>query len=127
MTKLTRNIEIKTPLTNEQKEEMLKKISEARQIIEDETEALKEHRDDVKTKVETQDDIISQCISTYRKGYTSKVMECSATYILGEATFTDKDGVIVEQRPMTDSEQMMLSENRIDAESIIRQDNEENG
>jgi hypothetical protein len=125
MEKLTRNIEIKTALTNEQKDDLLKQISEARLIIEDETEALKQHKDDVKDKCETQDDIISTCIATWRKGYTSKVIECSATYILGEATFTDKDGVIVEQRPMNESEQMMLSENRIDAEDIIRNSNDE--
>jgi hypothetical protein len=118
---LTQRIEIKKPLTADEKDDLLKKISDAREVIEDETDRLKIHKDDSKEICDTQNDIITNCIDVYRKGYTSKLAECSVKYNDGEATFTDMaTGEIVEQRPMTEAEQLRLTSNFIDAEKIIR-------
>lgn len=120
---LTQRIEVKTPLTADEKDDLLKQISDARQIIEEQTEDLKIHRETVKDTCDTQDDIISKCVGIYRKGYNSKIVECEVRYSDGNATFTDIiTGEIVEQRPMTETEQLRLTSKFIDAENIIRED-----
>jgi hypothetical protein len=122
---LTQRIEIKKPLTADEKDNLLKKISDARSIIETETDELKIHRESVKDTCDAQDDIITNCVEVYRKGYNSKLAECSVKYKDNEATFTDMaTGEIVDQRPMTEAEQLRLTSNFIDAEKIIRADSD---
>ena len=57
----------------------------------------------------------------FRDGYEEVKMDCFVSYNGNEVTFTDKDGVIVEQREMTEAEQLKLSGKLIDAEDVIRQ------
>lgn len=123
---ITRNIEIKTPLTPDQIKDILQKVSEAHLEIERQQEELKIARESCKSECERQDEIISQCLARYRRGYDVKTCECFAKYENGEATFTDaKTGEIVEQRAISEEEQLQLSSNRIDAEDIIRQASDE--
>ncbi len=128
MEKLTRNIEVKKQFTDEQKIEILKQISDADALIAGKNldlVTLKEQTAAIKESIEQQYDIMSTLCANYRRGYVSRIVECEARYIDGEATFTDiKTGEIVEQRPITEAEQLQLNGNRVDAEDIIRQDND---
>lgn len=127
MDKISKNLEIKTPLSNGQKDKLLSQISEAKFIIEAEEESLRQHKEEAKGKMQEQEDIISSCIATYRRGYESKMVECYATYDKDEVTFTNvQTGEIEEQRPITEAEQLQLSEHRIDAEQLIRADSKNN-
>ena len=122
---LTQRIEVKKPLTADEKDELLKQISDAREMIEEQTEDLKIHRESVKDICDAQDDIISKCVELYRKGYNSKMVECEVKYSDGETTFFDvNSGEIVEQRPMTETEQLRLTSKFVDAENIIREDSD---
>ena len=126
---ITRNIQVKTPLTPEKKDELFKQISEAYGVIREknfEIENLKERTKVLKEAVEQQQSIVASIVAVYDKGFEEKTVECYAKYENGEATFTDiKTGEIVEQRTMNDSEQMMLSTHAQDAEDFIRQANKE--
>lgn len=124
MTKLTRNIEIKKKFSNPDKLELLKQIAEHDEAINEKQMELSDLQDKakaIKEYIGTKHEEISSLCSKYRLGYESTWTECVATYNDGIATFTDeKTGEIVEQRPMTEAEQLQLSENRVDAEDIIR-------
>ncbi len=122
MQKITLNHPVKTPLTPEQKDNLLKECTEADALITKVNEELDAHKETVKGIIKEQDMKISSAYAVYRKGYTTKLVECTVTYKDGEVTFVDKEGVIVDQRAITEEEQLMLSENRVDAEVIIRAD-----
>ena len=119
--RITRNVEIKRQFTDEEKIALLKQIADADLIITQKTLELKDITADYKEQIEEQRDIISSCSAKARQGFEIKNVECSAIYKDGEATFIDKEGVIVESRPMTEEEQLMLSNGRISAEDIIRE------
>jgi len=87
---------------------------------------LKEKSKAVSGEIGEQESLISSILSKYHNGFEVKNVECKATYLDGEVTFTDAlTGEIVEQRAMTEEEQLQLSEGRIDAEDIIRQASKE--
>lgn len=123
MTKLTRNIEIKKKYSNADKLELLKQIAEHDEAINEKQMELSDLQDKakaIKEYIATKHEEISSLCSKYRLGYESTWTECSVVYEKGEAIFTDANGEIVEQRPMTEAEQLQLTENRVDAEDVIR-------
>jgi hypothetical protein len=119
---ITKTVQIRKPLTNEQKDNLLKEISDAQLIIDERNEALKAFRDTIKEIIEQQSDIIEMSLANYRAGSLPENVECSITYLDGKAKFVDiKTGEVVDEHEITEAEQLMLSENRVDAEDIIRQ------
>ena len=128
LNELTRNVEVKIPLTAEQKDELLKQISAAYKVIADndfQINELKEQIGTLKDANSEQSETVKGIIAKYDRGYDLVTKNCSAIYKDGEATFLDKDGVIVEQREITPEEQLQLSENRIDADILTHSENED--
>lgn len=83
-------------------------------------------KDDFKERIIQQDDIIHRNAQILRDGFEMRPVECSVEYAYGRVKFTDvATGDIIEERDMTEDEQMRMSENRIDAEQIIRQSSAE--
>ena len=125
MAKLTEKIQIQKPLSNEQKEALWTEISNAYINIQKKDEELKSFKEAIKTYVETQQDIIDMNLTNYRLGYVPENVECVIRYEKGMTKyFAVATGEMVEEHPTTEEEQLRLTENRIDAESVIRADNE---
>lgn len=129
MKQLTTNIEVKTSLNPEKKDSLLKQISDAYKIIGENNLSLMAHKEAMtllKEANEKESEKVASIIAIYDKGYESKMVECVAKYEKGEATFTDvHTGEVVEQRAITEEEQLRLSGKSIDAEQIIRQASKE--
>jgi CHASE3 domain sensor protein len=126
---ISRNVEIKTPLTLDKKDELLRKISDAYKVIAEKDSEIESHKDfikDLKEQIDAEVSKVKLVIAVYDKGFESRMVECVAEYKDGRAKFTDvHTGEIVEDREMTEAEQLQLSNGWIDAENIIRADNEE--
>lgn len=126
---LTKNVEIKKKFTPTDKLEILDQISEIDKSISEKQFALANLQEQVKELKEGIAGLfgnIGDLCKKYQLGYESKWTECVVTYADGLATFTDaKTGEVVDQREITEEEQLSLSSNRIDAENIIRQASKE--
>jgi uncharacterized protein YdcH (DUF465 family) len=122
---ITETIQIKKPLTELQKLELLADISKSDDRIKDLENGIDEMKADIKPLKEAQErerDNISQALANYKCGFIMENYECSVVYDKGMATYYDiKNGEKVDERPLTESEQLGLTENRIDAEKIIRE------
>ena len=125
MNKMTINIQQKRKVTEKEKSGLLSEIVEADEIITNLTIELKEYTADKKEAIEELRLIIGRCCRLARDGFEEETHECEASYVDGVAKFTDiHSGEVVEERPMTEKEQLALSEHIIDAEQIIRGDRE---
>lgn len=125
---ITKNVEIKRKYTDADKLALLEQITEADKVVKAKQYELAGLQDSVKSLKEAiagQYEIISDLCDKYRLGYESKWTECSVTYADGIATFVDKNGVIVEQREISEEEQLQLNSGFTDAENIIRQASKE--
>lgn len=123
---ITKTIEVKTPLTEKEKDELLKQISSARKVIREQEDNLKAFREDVKEECEKQEAIIDESCDRYEKGFTTKLIKATVVYDKDIATFYDAEtGEKVEERPMTYAEQLSLTDNKtvMDAEEFIRRAN----
>lgn len=125
MNKMTVNIQVKRPISDEEKSTILNEIVVADETITKLTIELKEYTTTKKEDIEQQRDIISRCCKLARDGYEEVTHECSAVYFDGKAKFTDiHSGEVVEERQITEQEQLNLNEHVVDAEQIIRQSEE---
>jgi hypothetical protein len=130
---MTHVVWVKKPLTPEQKIELGQKMADADERLSaksDELEAItdtfKETRKQLEGEMSAIQDELHAHATSFRRGYEELRRECVATYEGTKVSFADKDtGEIVEEREMTEAEQMRLSGNMVDAEDIIRKAREE--
>lgn len=120
MKELLKNIELKRKFNDAEKIELGKKIAEADLEMGKIEEEKKEYNALAKENLEIQAGIISDCCTKLRLGYELKMVEVTAKYDGKEVTFIDKNGVIVEQRTMTNEEQLLLNPHMRDVEDFIR-------
>ena len=124
---ITTNIQVKRPISNKEKGELLATIVESDQIIRDLTLELKDYTKAKKEAIEVELTTISQCCQLARDGFENVTHECTVKYEDGMTKFTDiHTGEMVEEHKTTDEEQLHLSSKWQDAEEIIRQDEKEN-
>jgi hypothetical protein len=124
---ITTNIQVKRPISNKEKTELLAKIVESDAIITDLTIELKEYTADKKEHIEQERINISRCCQLARDGFENVWHECVVDYANNITKFTDiHSGEVVEEHPTTDEEQLRLSGKWKDAEEIIREDTKEN-
>ena len=124
---ITTNIQVKRPISNKEKTEILAKIVESDQIITDLTVELKAYTKVKKDAIEQELGNISRCCQLARDGFENVTHECTVDYANNISKFTDiHTGEIVEEHPTTEEEQLRLSSNWKDAEEIIRADTKEN-
>jgi hypothetical protein len=130
MKNITKTIQIKVPLTDAEKLEILSQITEADTVIKVksfELDDLKEQEKVLKEAIEDQREIMSSLCTENKMGYKMKNVDCTVTYLKGIAKYIDvATGEVVDEHPMTESEQLILSENKVirDAEDIIREDSD---
>ena len=118
---LTQTVWIKKPFTVEQKIELGKVMADADGEMNAKAEELKEIRDAFKDGIDELADKLHDAAKKLRQGYEEIRKECVATYEGTIVRFADKDtGEIVEEREMTEDEQMRLSGQMVDAEQVIR-------
>jgi len=119
---ITENHQVKTPISDKEKLELLDQIVKVDLEINEKSEALKNYTKAAKDEIGDLAAKISQWCGRVRTGVVSETYECAVTYEGTHITFTNvKNGEIVEQREMTEEEQLRLTSNRVDAEVVIRQ------
>ena len=119
---ITENHQVKTPISDKEKLELLDKIVKTDFEMNEKIDALREYTKAEKGEIDALGGIISDCCERVRTGFISETYECAVTYEGTHITFTNvKNGEIVEQREMTEEEQLRLTSNRVDAEQVIRQ------
>ena len=124
---ITTNIQVKRPISNKEKQELLAKIVESDKIVSDLTAELKEYTAGKKENIEQERMNISRCCQLARDGFENVTHECTVKYEDGMTKFTDiHSGEMVEEHKTTDEEQLHLTSKWQDAEEIIRQDEKEN-
>ena len=124
---ITTNIQVKRPISNKEKQDILAKIVESDKIVSDLTAELKEYTAGKKENIEQERMNISRCCQLARDGFENVTHECTVKYEDGMTKFTDiHSGEVVEEHKTTDEEQLHLTTKWQDAEEIIRQDEKEN-
>ncbi len=126
MDNLTQTIYVKYIFTDPESLDLSRKMAGAVASISERMDELKSVSTTIKADITVQEGILNSCAEKLRSGYEMRPIECDVKYDNGMAKFTNiASGEIVEERPMTQDEQMRLNERRIDAEVIIRQSREE--
>jgi hypothetical protein len=108
---LSKTIQIKKPLTDSDRSELLKQITEAEAIICKRSEELKAYKDTVKDIVDQHQEIISKCCTKARAGYILKNIEVNITYEGSKEIFTDDNGEIVDHSIIVAEQQLDLGDN----------------
>lgn len=122
---ITEKIQIHKPLTEAQKDELLKQIADAYLKINQKEVELKEFKDQIKEDIEEQQGLIDMSIGSYRMGYIPENVECIVKYTDGKTQYVSVlSGEIIEEHETTEEEQLKLTEQRVDAEDIIRADSD---
>ena len=130
---LTQTIGVKVPYTDEQKLTLGKLMAESMKMIEGkeaELESLKEQfkeaADEIKDAIAGYDSDLRLAASKLRDGFEEVQKECVVKYEDNIAKFYDKDsGDLVDERELTEAEQMRLSGRMVDAEDVIREASKE--
>jgi hypothetical protein len=123
---LTQTVWVKIPYTNEQKIEFADAMVQADSMINDKHDELKAIQDDYKEQIKVLEVAFHDAALKYKKGYDEVKKDCIPTYEGNIVRYADKDtGEIVEEREMTEAEQLRLSAKLIDAEEVIRQSHKE--
>lgn len=69
--------------------------------------------------------MLHNCAEKLRSGYEMRKRECDLRYESGLAKYFDRaTGEMLEERPLTPTEQLKLSGKWVDAEQVIRADSE---
>jgi len=124
---ITKIIQKKNPLTLEELKSLMDKMVEARNIMSESKEQLDALKDAHKDLCEQQNGIIDKCFEDYARGFSVSNIDCTVSYDGKVATYYDvKTGGLVEGLPLEDGEQLEMTGGKVrDAETIIRQANEE--
>src|SRR4030042_535989 len=111
---------VKVPLTDEEKIVLATSMADAEARItgknielEDEAEAFKTTKKQLEGEISTFSMELHTHAENYRKGYTEVKKECFVTYDGNRIIFTEKGtGEIVEERDMTETEQIKMARKR---------------
>jgi len=129
MAKLTETIQVQVPLTDVQKIELLNDIATAYNRmyeLENQIVGFDEQKKLLKDAIKRENDNVAQALATKKAGFIPQNIECTVVYMDKVAVYYDvKTGEKVDERPINESEQLALSENRVDAEKIIRESSKE--
>jgi len=121
MDNLTETIYTKHIFTGEEIMELGRKMAGAEATISRNTEELKSVTTTIKADIAVQEGILHGCAEKLRSGYEMRPKEADVKYEKGTVKYLDKEtGEILEERPMTQDEQLRLNEHRVDAEKVIR-------
>lgn len=126
MDNLTETRFMKYTFTDRESLDLARKMGRAEASINEKMDELKSVSSSIKADIATQEGILHSCAEKLRSGYEMRPVECDVKYEKGIAKFIDKStGEVVEERPMTQDEQLRLSEGWVDAEKVIRDASEE--
>jgi hypothetical protein len=126
MTDILETLWLKHTLTADENLALAQSMARAEAVINEKADELKSVSTTIKAEIATQEGILHSCAEKLRSGYEMRQRQCRVTYDKGIIKYVDKDtGEILEERPMTQDEQLRLTGNRVDAETIIRQASEE--
>ena len=125
---MTHTVWVKKPLTADEKIELGSKMADADERLsaksdelDAETDAFKDTRKRLEGEMSVIQSELHDHAMKFRRGHEEIRKECVATYEGTIVRFADKDtGEIVEEREMTEDEQMRLSGQMVDAEQVIR-------
>ena len=122
---ITEKIQIKKPLNEGQKDELLKQICRDYDEIDRLKADLKEYTEDIKGQIEEKQDDVRMSLGTYKQGGIFENVECFVKYENGKTQYISvATGEVVDEHSTTDEEQLRLNSNAVDAEVIIRADSE---
>ncbi len=129
MDNLTETIYTKYEFTEEEKMGLAHKMASAEANINRKLEELKSASTTIKADIAVQEGILHSSAEKLRSGYEMRPKEVAIDYkTKGIVKYVDKDtGEVLEERPITEDEQLRLTGKRVDAEDIIRQAREEEG
>ena len=130
---LTHTVWVKVPFGDEKKLEVAKQMADTEaqmfaksEELDLEANAFKETKKRLEGEISAIQLRLHDHAVQFRQGYEDVKHECIAAYHDNMVKFTDKDtGEVVEERPMTEAEQLRLSGKMVDAEQVIRQASEE--
>lgn len=101
---------------------LAQEMSRAQSVIADKTDELKSAVASIKAEIAMQETVSNSCAKKLCAGYEMLPKECVVTYDKGIAKYVDKhSGEVLQERGMTEEEQLKLTEKRIDAETVIRE------
>lgn len=106
---LRKTIQIKKPLSDIDKAEILRENVEADALINKVSEELKAHKDAVKDIIDQQQEIMSKNYAIARSGYVLKNIEVDITYEGKDEIFTDSNGEIIDKSIIVAEQQMDLT------------------
>lgn len=126
---LTQTIWVKKPYSPEQKIELGRQMADADERLakkegelDAETDAFKETRKQLEGEMSAIQLELRNHARMFRQGYEEVKKDCLVKYDGTRAMFYDKDsGELVEDREMTEAEQLRLSGKAVDAEDVIRE------
>jgi len=120
---LTKTLWQRHTLTEKERLQLGAQMAQAEAMIRGKQDELKSITDSLKADISAQVAIMHSCAEKLRSGFSELPKECDVAYAKGMVKYVDKDtGEILEERPMTEEEQLQLSEHREDAESAIRRE-----
>lgn len=130
---ITQIVSIKKLYSDEQKIELGKQMADAeerlsakQEELDGEADAFKETKKRLEGEMAMIQDELHNRARMFRQGYEEIPTECIVCYNGTRVSYTDKEtGEIVEEREMTETEQLHLSGQMVDAEDIIREAREE--
>ena len=106
--------------------EISRRMAQSQAQIREREDELKTAASTIKAEIAELEARMSQCGEYLRSGYMMKPKECYLEYSKTTVKYVDKEtGEIIEERPMTEDEQLQLTGQRTDAEVLIRRDNDE--
>ncbi len=117
MSGLSETIWIKHVLTNDEVVELAQKMAMAESSITEKADQLKSVSTTIKAEIATQEGILHSCAEKLRSGYEMRPREADVTYEKGIVKYVDKGtGEILDERPMTQEEQLRLNSAGTDRE-----------
>lgn len=126
MENLSQTIWVKHIFSEEELMELAQKMARSEAIISEKTDNLKSVTTAIKAEITAEEGVLHSCAERLRSGYEMRTRECDVNYEKGVVKYVDKEtGEILEERPMTQEEQMRLTATVQDAEDIIREASEE--
>lgn len=110
MQSLTETIWVKHVLSNDEVVELAQRMARAESAINEKLDQLKSVSTAIKAEIVTQEGILHSCAEKLRSGYEMRPREAGVDYAKGIVKYVDKEtGEILEERPMTQEEQLRLS------------------
>jgi hypothetical protein len=111
--------------TTEEKEAMMQEMFSEQDAIGEKECELDAYKKQVQAEISQHEATIGVLKNKLRTGYEKIPVQCIVKYDGGKAKYYRKDtGEFVDERPMSDHEQMNLAGGFTDAEQIIRADSE---